>query len=223
MSYIMQALQRSEQERRMGESPELPPIQPPDKTAENHRRWPIVLASLLALNLVLLSGVLIYFRPWEPARDEVMASTAGAVSNTVSASMAPIEKIRPSSTPLAPLVPPPRVAPLASQYTPPPQDASSKAPSPAPPVPQGKSGLPTAPPATTQEEAPQPTRVKEIEGIDMSVHVYSPDPKKRFVFINGQRYTEGDRLSNGAILKTINAKGIVVEREGRDEALLLEQ
>ena len=55
-------------------------------------------------------------------------------------------------------------------------------------------------------------RVRTLPGIDMSVHVYSENIAERFVFINGQEYHEGDKLTAvGAKLAAITPDGIVVD------------
>ena len=49
----------------------------------------------------------------------------------------------------------------------------------------------------------------------MDVHVYDSDPRRRFVLIDLQKFREGDRLSNGAVLEEILPDGIVLSYQGR--------
>ena len=51
--------------------------------------------------------------------------------------------------------------------------------------------------------------------IGVDVHVYDPQPNKRFVLINGRRYREGDTLSEGPKLVEIRAQGLVMESQGQ--------
>ncbi len=55
-------------------------------------------------------------------------------------------------------------------------------------------------------------QVHALQGIDMTIHVYSAQPGDRFVFINGKQYREGDTLAaNGAELAAITPDGIIVD------------
>jgi len=51
--------------------------------------------------------------------------------------------------------------------------------------------------------------------IRVDVHVYDPQPNKRFVLINGRRYREGDMLSEGPKLVEIRAQGLVMDSQGQ--------
>jgi len=226
----MQALQRSEEERRMGESPELRAPQPIQSAPGKRSRWPHILTLLLTLNALLLGGALFYFmQPTTPNK----APNRKQMTNAVPLKADPpiVTPENPPSTgkgqpqpALETLVPPPKVAPLASQYKRhQPQQNSTTAP---PPTTKAAVTPPNPVQKETSDEGDslQPTPVSEIAGVEMSVHVYSPDPRKRFVFINGKRYREGERLNNGnLVLKAINAEGIIIEHEGREELLQLEQ
>ena len=87
---------------------------------------------------------------------------------------------------------------------------------------------PTATPATTKPAAPAPvvqalptvwelpyaTR-KDIPAIELSMHVYSSDPKQRFVVIKGDRHAEGDEVGTDLVLKEIRQDGIVLDFKGQ--------
>jgi general secretion pathway protein B len=49
--------------------------------------------------------------------------------------------------------------------------------------------------------------------IDM--HVFSPTPAERFVFINMNKYREGDSLREGPVLSTITEDGVILDYQGR--------
>ncbi len=46
--------------------------------------------------------------------------------------------------------------------------------------------------------------------IDINVHVYDPNPDDRFALIEMKRYSEGDTLSGGIVIKEITPEGFVV-------------
>jgi general secretion pathway protein B len=48
----------------------------------------------------------------------------------------------------------------------------------------------------------------------MDVHVYDTDPSRRFILVNLQKFREGDRLPNGAIIEKILPDGIQLSYQG---------
>jgi general secretion pathway protein B len=50
--------------------------------------------------------------------------------------------------------------------------------------------------------------------VRMSMHMWDPDPARRFVILDGQRMGEGDR-SGGLTVLTIDRTGVVIERDGQ--------
>ena len=76
----------------------------------------------------------------------------------------------------------------------------------------------TAAPATaalpTIWELPFSTR-KDIPALDLSMHVYSSNPKERFVVIKGERHTEGDEIAADLTLREIRQDGVVLEFKGQ--------
>lgn len=59
-----------------------------------------------------------------------------------------------------------------------------------------------------------------IPQLDLQLHVFSSDPARRFVLINGRRYSEGARLDEGPELVSITDEGAVLRHLGRDFLLL---
>src|SRR3546814_2275311 len=48
----------------------------------------------------------------------------------------------------------------------------------------------------------------------LDVHVYDPDPAKRWVMIDGKRYREGDTLASGPQIAQIIESGVVFDYQG---------
>ena len=63
-------------------------------------------------------------------------------------------------------------------------------------------------------ELPYSTR-KDLPAIDLSMHVFSSDPKQRFVVIKGDRHVEGDELGQDLVLREIRQDGLVLEFKGQ--------
>lgn len=61
---------------------------------------------------------------------------------------------------------------------------------------------------------------RELPDLDLSIHVFAPEPDKRFVLINGERRVAGDELGGGARLVEIRREGALVDF--RDHRFLLE-
>lgn len=107
-------------------------------------------------------------------------------------------------------------APKAGAVPTPP--AAAPAPEPATTTPPAPANAPTA--ATTQGAAlptiwdlPFATR-KDIPALDLSMHVYSSDPKQRFVVIKGERHVEGDEIGSDLTLREIRQDGLVLDYKG---------
>jgi general secretion pathway protein B len=58
--------------------------------------------------------------------------------------------------------------------------------------------------------------VISLEPLRLDIHVYSQKPAERFVFINMAKYTEGDLLAEGPKLITINEAGVVLLHQGHE-------
>jgi len=105
-------------------------------------------------------------------------------------------------------------APTADAKTTPPTAETASTP---PPVPVAK-----APPAAASETAALPTiwelpfsTRKDIPALDLSMHVYSSDPKERFVVIKGERHVEGDEIGSDLTLREIRQDGLVLDYKGQ--------
>lgn len=93
----------------------------------------------------------------------------------------------------------------------------------APPAPESEAVASTEPPeepVTSWEpervdyleawELPLDVR-REMPELSLSIHVFSTDPRQRFVLINGERRLEGDALGSGARLAEVSRHGAVIE------------
>lgn len=122
-----------------------------------------------------------------------------------------------SSAPSAAAQPKPEPAPTAQParapktanmrgYTPPPQPHPEAAPPAAPAVP--KLDVPT------YYDLPFATR-KALPQLSLSMHVYTADPKQRFVILDGTRMGEGDATSDNITVREIRPDGVVLEFQGQ--------
>ena len=54
-----------------------------------------------------------------------------------------------------------------------------------------------------------------VPPLRLELHAYSERPAERFVFINGAKYVEGQRLAEGPQLVAIAPNGAVLVQQGR--------
>jgi len=58
-----------------------------------------------------------------------------------------------------------------------------------------------------------------IQPLHLDIHVYSRKPAERFVYINNTRYTEGERVGEQLRVKAIREQGVILDHQGRDYLL----
>jgi general secretion pathway protein B len=61
-----------------------------------------------------------------------------------------------------------------------------------------------------------------VPALRLELHAYSERPRERFVFINGRKYVEGDRLAEGPQIVSIEPAGAVLAHAGRRFLLVQE-
>lgn len=247
MSFILDALRKSEHERQRGAAPGVVHV-PYAVPRERIPRWVFVVIGVLGVSVVALAAAW-WNQVRAPARDG--AAVAGETVGTPrsmplelpTSPPPPREAPAPRSTLSAAVTPPTAsgareparaAAPSRQEQSPPPAPATEPsvvAPPIATTVPQ-QPAAPIAPPPTAPtprpaaSAAPQagatlpsPTAL-QAEGIPvpplrLELHAYSDQPAQRFVFINGRRYREGERLTEGPELVAIEARGAVLSFQGR--------
>jgi general secretion pathway protein B len=54
-----------------------------------------------------------------------------------------------------------------------------------------------------------------LPAMQMSLHVYDPSPRNRYVLMNSVKLREGDSTPDGMLLHAITASGVVLEWRGQ--------
>lgn len=205
MSFILDALKKSEERRRLHEGGQPARDKVVDLNRPGQRRWwPYALVPGLAL-LALVGGWLL--------RD---AMVAPPVASLPVAESSPT----PQTPPPAPL---PRavaspVQPAASAPVPVPAAASeSKVPAQAPIAanrpPAARVSQPkVTPPPRAAVEGPPPGM---SERLAMSLHFYADEPSRRMVRIDNRIVREGQSLDDGLVLEEITPRGAIFSQGGR--------
>jgi general secretion pathway protein B len=200
MSFILDALKKSETERQQQTGAEFSSI--PSSSGESQSfKWLWILALLLIVNIAVLLGILL--RPDKAPEAPVPAETVPAEPAAVESS--PVEQTFEE-----------RVA-EARQNQPPPESPAAN-PSP--------SQEPAVQPVVQQATVPGGTRLMTIDELRLNgslqlpelhvdLHVYADDPAERFVFINMAKHRENSRLDEGPVVAEITTDGVVLEYQGR--------
>ena len=227
MSYILDALKKADQDRSLGQVPDLEVAHWGERRSKRSYRWLWVVGGLLLINgalLVMLLG----------SDDDVVSSSDGQSGQADSIPVTPVPRAE-SQT-----VSPPRdiVRPREPVYVPPspavkqPQTNAWQAPvTPAETVVnQVSPPVTTSSPAFVRPPAPaaKPVTASSVpEWNDLSlefrsgfklphidVHVYSDNPDKRFILVDLQKFREGETLGSGAVLEEILPGSIQLYYQG---------
>lgn len=244
MSFILDALRKSESERRREAVPDVTRI-PLAPARLELPRW--VTAVIGALGLAVVALALAWWHSARAPRPEAAATPAPAPAATPASTAGPARTAAPRTTPLPEpgaeprrsreIVPLPELAERSTRAT---ADAREPAPAPAPSesgadasrsraAAERASAAPSDDGRATPDAEPAAAlpRISDLraEGVAipelrLELHAYGDTPANRFVFVNGQRYGEGDTLDDGQQVVRITPEGAVLEHAGRRFLLL---
>jgi general secretion pathway protein B len=214
VSFILDALRKSEHERQRSALPGLSQV-PQAAPVAHLPRWALVVIGALAVAVLALGGAW-----WQSTRPpaETEARSAPTVQRNVELPLAPTP---PAVEPRPPA--PARTAP--STLSQPSQTALAAAATPSP-----EASPEASEPAFTAAERPQPTTADtatlpsaaalaaqgvSLPPLRLELHAFSEQPRDRFVFINGRKYVEGERLIEGPQVVSIEPRGAVLSQAGQ--------
>ena len=205
MSLILEALRKSEAERRRGNTPdvamELPPAPLRTRKPTPAWLWPLLLAAIVVVALAW----------WLAGRRDDAAANAPAV-DAVAVEAAPVASA-PAVVPRTPVAVPATKAAAPAQAMETPEPAVVAAPVAASPQPSPIPAREQPPPPSIPPPAPVPAATS-MSGVKLSMHMWDASADKRFVILNGQRMGEGDRNGDVQVV-AIERDGVVVERDGQ--------
>ncbi|HEX5207450.1 MAG TPA: general secretion pathway protein GspB [Steroidobacteraceae bacterium] len=241
MSFILDALKKSESDRQRQSGPSLFEV----KVAPPRRRlplWAVAIAVLLAINLIVIA--------WMLLRHPAAPNPATAAESAPSAAAPVVARAAPSASPAAaPAEPASVAAPAADQRSgrqdeatgsgarsrtesPSATAASTPLPNSAPAQPPAGNSpsdyAPAVEPPTTPGSAAsadagttdglaiyqQIVNSANLPELHLDLHVYADRPQDRFAMINMHRVTEGDSLPNGVQVAAIRPDGVVLSYHG---------
>lgn len=227
MSYILEALKKSQAERQLGELPSIhaPQVQLHDAAASGAgRRAPVWLA--LGGVTVAVAAVLLFWQPWQAGT----AAPAAAPAVLAQAVPAPLPAIVPPAVPVpvpvsapapvmqvAPVPPAATAAPVhhARPVAEPPQERPGQA---APPVAAPVPAVPVPAPAAEESvpgmrDLPEPIQ-RQIPPIAIGGYIYSKNPADRLLLIDKVLRHEGEELAPGLVLEKLQPKAAIFSFKG---------
>ena len=212
MSFILDALKKSENDRQQQASAEFAAI-PAAAAAPGAPRWIWVLIGLLVVNVAIVSIAMLRSDATPPVAATPTQAETPPATPAGNADGEPSFAERISTAAVS--RPAPRAEPTdVSQRTSntPVQEVASRVPAPAP--------GPQEPVTSTSSLAiPTLNELRLDDGVDLpdlhlDIHVYSRQPADRFVFINMQKHQEGSVLDSGPRVDEITPDGVVLEHRG---------
>jgi general secretion pathway protein B len=244
MSYILDALKKAERDRHPAVVPTPETVhRTPAPPAQRRRLWPWIAGAVIVVNV----GVWLWLLRPAPTVHDVRARPVELVATPDALDKAAVAVAPPQAPPSAtrdvlsvPLsrqeqnpgaaqraatkpahVTSAGAAAPGSVLPPTPETAPEKSPAPAvastPVRPLERD--PATPPASQEPPAPQ----EVFANLHLQVHVYSEVPAERRVFINNQKYVEGQRIDANLVIESITSDGVFVSYQGKRILLRIDQ
>jgi general secretion pathway protein B len=242
MSFILDALRKSDAERQRAVTPGLADVRYATGRAKRNL-WLPILVAVLAVNAVFLAVQFL-------RRDEAPVAHSGPPAAEAPGTSPPAAVLPAPEPPAADIRPLAREAEFGEPLPEPEvesQFGDPPGPVPAPVVVEAAEGPPAIdaapglPPAAEPAEPPAgqpateratPSRIlasndlptaEQLMGagglnipmLNLDLHVYSETPAGRFVVINSQKYKEGGRLPEGPTVESITKDGVILSNQGR--------
>ena len=189
MSFILDALKKSENERQEQSSVEFSSV-PSSSGGAGPARWLWIFGALLLINFAVLIGILM--KPAATSSAIKLEPEAAVMQESRSFE----EQVAVAIDDQAEQAPPP-VAALV----------------PAKPIVNRTSNTSVAIVPTIDELRLEGSL--QIAEMHLDIHVFSASPAERFVFINMNKHREGSRTAAGPVVREIRADGVVLEYQGR--------
>lgn len=184
MSYILDALNKSEQEKHAGKTPDLATMHRRSAAHEQPFPWLLVVLAVVALNIAAF-GWFLWNQSLPSPTNPPVTETRPPASPPETTDAVPSSPTQSNSTPPEARLP----ESVEPELITPPQSTR--------PDPVGIGALP-------------PSVQRQIPDMTFSSHIYSDDADLRMVNINGTFMSEGDMIADGVRVDRITEDGVVV-------------
>ena len=201
MSFILDALKKSETDRQQAGSAEFAGV-PTSSANQGVPRWLWMLGALLVINLIVLLGLLL-----RPEVNPVPAAAIKAEASVPTDVTAFAEQVAEAKQKV-----PASEEPRLQTSNPTPTPVSATQTNRTPSVVVASEPMRTVLLPTIHELRANGSL--SLPDLHVDIHVYSEVPKDRFVFINMTKHNEGSRLAEGPIVEEITTDGVVLNQNG---------
>lgn len=194
MSFILDALKKSEAERQQQNTPGIASIPQRDNSNAPHK-WIWLALGLLVINLIVLAGIYLWPEP-QSTETVSVAIQPSSESATFSDMVSKAKRIQPEI--------------LATDSSPPPAQSTGVANN------DGSSDLPLTGSVSDAFETFNSLRVKGVlvlPDMHLDIHVFAGTPADRFVFVNMSKYKENAVLNEGPRVVEITPEGVILEHQ----------
>ena len=223
MSFILDALKKSESERQRQAGPALLEMRiiPPARGLPN---WAMVSGVILLASVAVLGWLALRTGP-APASAPASASSAAAAKRSLAGTPqagaawtgAPQVGVVPAQPSGAGSAPAMTAAPAPSAPAADTSDAGQAGDNPADTEPAVAAEPGTSPAGASGAKL---RNYSELNGtvpeLRLDLHVYAPNPAERYAFINMHKVHEGDMTPEGAQVREITREGVVIEYRGSE-------
>lgn len=201
MSYILDALKKSEQDRGNGSIPNVQTIHSSALNYHQEKRalWPWVLIAVLVINVFIL----IYFlKPDTNTQNILPSHNTATINNETTHQNLPAVNTAPTPEPV--VTEPPATSPVVLEQKTPEQNNNDSI---------EITTTETTKPLVTIDELPSNIR-QQIPNMIFSAHVYSSAPLQRSMVINNHFMEEGDAVGYDLVLVEITSNGAIFNFRG---------
>lgn len=213
MSFILDALKKSEADRQKQDAPGFSHV--PDKSADKTASpWIWIIVVLIVINVAVLS--VMFMRPDNGSPTSAAPAQANTTTTPAVTAPAPARPDTPlpddrNSRPVETRPAPSTANPAPRSEVTPPREAPAAA-----------VALPVAAPVTTDEPVEtfatfNDLRAQGVLGISdlhLDIHVFSEQAAERFVFVNMSKYKENETLDEGPLVSKITPEGVILVHRG---------
>ncbi|MBL8199256.1 MAG: general secretion pathway protein GspB [Chromatiales bacterium] len=219
MSFILDALRKSDAERQRGAAPTLADV----RYAAGRRQRNIWIPLLV---VVLVANIGFMAWQWNAGRNQspppasveaVPAPTPSAAPVVAPAAVPEVRALARETAPLAPVAPPEvesdlPAGELAKAEPAVPAEVSAPLPAAEPPA---KTSRIIADPALPTLDQLLGAGTLDLPALNLDLLVYNDSPSVRFAVINGRKYREGTQLTEGPTLESITPEGVILASQGQ--------
>ena len=218
MSFILDALKKSESERQQQAGAEFSDI-PTGPGEPPSFKWLWILAVILLVNLVVLLAIL--FRPEAPSEPVAPVQPPAtipphsaqprAAEPSFAEQVAEVKRSQPATAPTGEDAEPAGVTVINEPGQPESRTANAIA--------MLEDGRPMSQPASDRPSMKTFDELRlegavQLADLHVDIHVFAEDPAERFVFINMNKHAEKSTLAEGPLVKEITTDGVVLEYQG---------